>query len=332
MNTQLERMNAKSPVLDHEYLKRYPSIMAEAPAGRTSSRYSFIPTTRIIEQFEAVGFYPVLVKEAHAGDDRQGFQKHLIRFRQPNVAATGLDKLFPEIVLTNSHDAGASFKLMMGIFRLVCTNGAVVGESFGGTIRINHVGYTDQAVRDAVRMIGDRLPQVMDRVDEFKALEMTPDDKGVFALEALGTKYSKEDLIRRTFDTDALLLPARAIDSASTLWNSYNTVQERLVERGGRIEHRKTRERYNYRTRQMEPVIKAVRTRAVNSPAENVKVNQRLWELAEDFNTLISTRGHCEPGSAKKVMNGIIKSVTGVDKMSLEDARTFLEQREAAQA
>lgn len=318
----MTNLSAKTTVLSHDDLKLYPSIMAASPAGRTSTKYSFIPTTRIIEQFEAGGFYPVHVKEAHAGEDRFGYQKHLIRFRQPNVEAMGVEGLFPEIVLVNSHDAGTSFRLMMGIFRMICTNGMVVGESFGGTIRINHIGYTDQVVRESIRTMEERLPRIMDRVDEFKSLEMTPDDKGVFALAAMAGKYGHQELIRRTFDQEALMRPNRAFDTASTLWNSYNTVQEKLVEKGSRIELRKTKERYNYRTKTMQPVIKHVRTRAVNSPTENVRMNQMLWTLAEGMGDRLKNGRHAKEGEAAEIMKKICIQETGQE--TIEGARAVL--------
>jgi len=43
--------------------------------------------------------------------------------------ARGIDSLVPEIVLTNSHDGYASFQLMAGVFKFVCSNGMIVADS-----------------------------------------------------------------------------------------------------------------------------------------------------------------------------------------------------------
>ena len=296
-------MTTLSEILTHDDLKLYPAIMAERPSGKTSSRYSFIPTTRIIEQFEASGFYPVKIQEARASEERLGFQKHLVRFRQPAAAPIGLDQLFPEIVLVNSHDAGAAFHLMAGIYRMVCTNGMVVGETLGGSVRINHIGYTDQAVREAVDMMGQRLPRVMDRVEEFKALEMTPDDAGVYGIYALGAKYGVDVMKQRDFDPYALMRPARKADETPRLWSVYNTVQEKLVEKGTVIERRETKRSYWDRNTRTWSKSKMSATRPVNAPTENVRVNQKLWELTEDFDRRIKREGHIPEGEVGRMMD-----------------------------
>jgi len=284
--------------MSYDELSVYPSIMAEQPAVKTSGRYSFIPTTRVIEQFEAMGFYPMKVQEARANEDHRGFQKHIVRFRQPGIDPIGVDQLFPEIVLVNSHDAGNAFSLMAGIYRLICLNGMVVGESFGGPLKINHVGYTDQAVREAVKMIGDRLPGVVDKVAEFKEIEMTPDDAGVFAYHALGVKYGQEALMTRDFDTEALLAPVRQVDTSPALWSAYNTVQEKLVERGARIERREMKRSYWNRENRAWEKSKIVAAKPANSPTENIRVNKGLWDLTEEFDKRIKEKGHFTPGIA----------------------------------
>jgi hypothetical protein len=293
----------KTPFLTHDELITYSSIMAERPSGKTSSRYSFIPTTRIIEQFEAMGFYPVKVNEAKANEARKGFQKHIVRFRQPGATAVGLDQIFPEIVLVNSHDAGAAFHLMAGLFRLICTNGMIVGESLTGTVKINHIGYTDMAVREAVQTIGDRLPLVMGRMDEFKALELTPADRAVYAVRALGIKYGPEEVGRRDFQIPALIEPKRTADQAPDLWSTYNTVQEKLVETGAQLERRTLqRQRWDYRVRAYRNVTKMANNKPANGPTENVRVNQGLWELTEKIHTAIKARGHFSPELAEQMM------------------------------
>jgi hypothetical protein len=304
-----------SPFLAHDDLIAYPSIMATHPAGRTSSRYTFIPTTRVIEQLERSGFYPVKCQESKANEERKGFQKHLVRFRQPGASPIGIDQIFPEIVLTNSHDAGAAFILMAGLFRLVCTNGMIVGESLAAPIRINHVGYKDQAVREAVAMIGEQLPRVMDRADQFKALEMTPADREVFGFNALRIKYGDEAVATRSFEIPALMEPRRAADRMDNLWAAYNVVQERLVETGGKIERRTLqRRRWDYNAREYRQVTKMRNVQPTHGPTENVRVNKDLWNLAEGFEKDVKANGHWAEGAVAEKLADMRKRVTEAKK------------------
>ncbi len=40
-------------------------------------------------------------------------------------------KQVPEIILLNSHDGSSSYQMLPGLFRAVCQNGLICGESFG---------------------------------------------------------------------------------------------------------------------------------------------------------------------------------------------------------
>ena len=97
-----------------------------------------------------------------------------------------------------------------------------------------------------------------------------------FAQAALIAKYGEEDPGR--FNPEALVRPIRAADRdgydynspRNNLWNTYNILQEKLIEKGGRF----TRGDALNRPR------KAVGIRAVQ---ENVRVNQALWALTEEM-------------------------------------------------
>lgn len=143
-------------------LSRFASIQANHERETLSKKYSFIPTTRVMSAFADKGWYPVKAQEVRAKEERIGFQKHLIRFRREGSAPV-LREIHPEIVLTNSHDGLASFKVMAGLFRLVCSNGLVVSEGGFNSISIRHMGYTDQEVHRAIEQVSDTVPAIVTR-------------------------------------------------------------------------------------------------------------------------------------------------------------------------
>jgi hypothetical protein len=270
-------------VLTPDEIMKFQSVVATAPAGRVSGKYAFIPTTQVIEQFEKAAFYPVSIKEARAGEDRRGFQKHIVRFRHRDAEPVGEDGLFPEIVLTNSHDAGAAFILFAGIYRMICTNGLTIGEALTGKNRVNHVGYTDGKVLAAIHQVADNLPRALERSTAFKQIEVTNHDRTFMALAGLVERYGVEEVHRRQFETEALLRPTRTTDAAPVLWNTMNILQERLIEKGGQFERRRVDTK---RSRWIERRTGKVTTRLVDrpgikAPAETIRVNQRLWEMTE---------------------------------------------------
>lgn len=255
-------------------LSRFTTINADRERQGLSSKYAFVPTMQVVKVMEASGWRPVIAQEQRCNNEgRIGFQRHLIRFRQEGAPLiVEKDMIFPEIVLSNSHDGLASFRIMAGLFRVVCCNGLTVADSTFQTMSIRHMGYADAKVKDAIENLCDTIPMITDRVKEFQAIELTKDEQGVFAHAALIAKYGDidkpdEDGNKRAFDVPRLLAPVRTQDVTSTLWNTYNTVQEKLV-KGARIE----RNVNSYRMK---------KARGINSIQENTRVNQALWALTE---------------------------------------------------
>ncbi len=67
----------------------------------------------------------------------------------------------PEIILLNSHDGSSSYQMLPGLFRGVCTNGLVCGQSFG-EVRVSHKGnVVEKVIEGAYEVLG-----VFDRVEE----------------------------------------------------------------------------------------------------------------------------------------------------------------------
>ncbi len=67
-------------------------------------------------------------------DDRRDYTKHMLRLRhasQINGAEAN------EIVLLNSHDGTSSYQMLAGMFRFVCSNGLVCGDTVAD-VRVPH--------------------------------------------------------------------------------------------------------------------------------------------------------------------------------------------------
>ncbi len=119
--------------------RKVPSIFSEDSAERTSDKYQHISTFKIIEGLMKEGFVPTWATQSGSRlENKKGYAKHMIRFRHQE-AKLALNQLFPEIVLINSHDGLSSYRLMSGVYRLVCSNGLVAGYSYGD-IRVRHQG------------------------------------------------------------------------------------------------------------------------------------------------------------------------------------------------
>ena len=253
------------------------SINQDHAKETVSRKYSFIPTNRVLNTLKEAGWIPTKAQESRVRkEEKQGFQKHLIRLQNINhrisngelqLTSSGI---IPEIIITNAHDAGASYCIMAGGFRTVCANGLIVADSMFATHRIRHIGYTDEKVQEAVYNVIESTPKIFNRIKEFEGIQLKEEERIAFADSALRLRFDDEQL--QELNTNAtiqrLLAPRRPEDANATLWNTFNIVQEKFL-KGGRFSIPKERS------------VCANKTREVKSISENIRLNKSLWALTE---------------------------------------------------
>ena len=101
---------------------RLPSaVYAEAPHASRSDLYKHIPTIVIVENMKQAGFVPVRSSARNVrSPDKQGFQKHVIRFRresEANLRMTSVGETVSEIALINAHDGTSGLNLIPALMR-----------------------------------------------------------------------------------------------------------------------------------------------------------------------------------------------------------------------
>jgi hypothetical protein len=249
-----------------------PSAYAEKAYSGTSSRYAFFPTDTVVEALRESGWAPVIAQEQRArAEDRFGFQKHLIRFhRREELGRAVLHDSRLELVLMNSHDGGCAFRLFAGVFRLVCANGLVVSEKSFGAISIRHTHRTVEQVVDASQKIARNSDGIGGRIDAFRQRLLSEEERTDFANRALALRYdtAAEAPVRPSY----LLEPKRREDRGNSLWNVYNSVQEKMI-RGSRPD----------RLKAMQEHRRTARVRALTGLDAQLKINRNLWELAASY-------------------------------------------------
>jgi hypothetical protein len=146
---------------NEQIVKLAPAAGAKAPDEMVSDRYSFVPTIEAVELLRSVGWLPVSAKQAGVrNDDRNGFQKHMIRFIQAGMAA---DEERIDLVLNNSHDRGCAFKLAASVWRKICENGLMVSSELYNFFH-KHIGFDSQAFMESAYKIADGAGEIAARV------------------------------------------------------------------------------------------------------------------------------------------------------------------------
>ena len=247
-----------------------PSIFAEKPSSEVSKHYTHIPTTKVIDDMEMLGWKPIEAKEVKARkNSTRGFQKHLIVFRNDDVVINGEDgdTVFPQILLTNSHDGKNAFQFQAGLYRLICSNGLVIADTQFEAVKMRHMGYTFEDLQVKIKEMVEKLPLTVESMNKMKAQEMEQEQIIQFAKDALNTRFKEDELNRIQIDLKELVNPVRKEDAGNDLWSVFNVVQEKIIEgdfeyrAGGKV--RKAREIKNFK--------------------QDMKINKELFEVALSY-------------------------------------------------
>ena len=250
-----------------------PAAGSIAPIDGVSSRYSFVPTLTAIDLLRDAGWLPILAEQSGVrNDNREGYQRHLIRFAKNGLSFAG-ERV--DLVLYNSHDRGCAFKLIASVWRKICGNGLMVASEFANFSH-KHIGFSPDNFIQSAFQIAAAAGTIADRVDEMKLIEMTPGERGVYAQTAHHLVY--DDPESAPIQQDRLLAERRVDDKGKDLWSTFNVVQENIM-RGG----------LKGKVRDSNGRLRKATTRPVKALDRNIKLNQALWLLTEKMAELKQT-------------------------------------------
>jgi len=131
-------VNFKDNALATEFLteedirKTCPFAFMTNPSNPgVSDKYVQATTMDVVHDMAKLGWYPVVAKQCRNKKGSKGIRSfHMLAFQNPTVKVLNNSnnkvEAYPRIILTNSHDGFNSFKFMVGLFRLVCSNGLIV--------------------------------------------------------------------------------------------------------------------------------------------------------------------------------------------------------------
>ncbi len=256
--------------LSLENLQRnVPSIFTEDSAERTSNKYQHISTAKVIDGLLGEGFMPTWAAQCKCRiAAKKAYTKHMLRFRHIDARPTS-SGLYPELVLINSHDGLSSYRLMAGIYRMVCSNGLIAGTSYD-EIRVRHQGDIVGEVIEGTYKIIEDSKNMIESADNMSSIALSNPEKEIFAEAAHTIRF---DNSHAGESIDPLkLLSARRIDelNKNDLFTVFNVTQENLI-KGGLRGYAKDKNGY----------AKRISTRGIKSIDQNTALNRALWTLAE---------------------------------------------------
>lgn len=241
---------------------RAPAVFSAAADERLSTKYTFLPTERVLAGLMTAGFLPVEARQASARRGSPLHARHVVRLR-PRFDTVQLKDSVAEVVFLNSHDGTSAYQLRMGLFRVVCTNGLIVSRGAFPAYCVSHRGNIVDDVIAGALQVAERFESLAAQVERMEQRRLFKDEQLAFAERALALRFP--DPAQSGMEPVQLLACRRTEDVGDDLWRVYNRCQEHLLRGGlcrrsgsGRLTH----------------------TRAISSIRRDVQLNGQLWDLA----------------------------------------------------
>jgi len=203
-----------------------PAVYTDDKSENASEIYQGISTYKVLEQLSKYGWEPTDAGQAYTKKQNQsGYAYHYVRLQNRELKINDGNNY--EIIVTNSHDAKHSLSLNFGIFRLVCSNGLVLGDNIIEPIRLVHVGKTlEEQVKDAVVKIAEDAKTALNFVNKTSSIKTTKKIRVQLARESFIARTKKQPTEKQI---DQLLYVNRPEDESDDLYTCMNVIQENLV-------------------------------------------------------------------------------------------------------
>lgn len=274
---------ANTFMTEEEIRKVCPLAYATEPTNNVTNKYVLANTAMVIEDMAKLGWGVVAAKQRKATKKSSGrFSYHMVAFQNPDVKIVKTVKnpdgtlneevdCYPQIIVTNSHDGMASFRFMVGCFRLVCSNGLVIATDKFADMRIRHINYTFEELQSLISKVMEELPIQIDTMNGMQKIFLTNEQMEEFALGALKIRKGlnlEDELIVDEDTITEMLTPTRDEDKGNDLWKVYNVLQEKVIRGGFSIG---------------QEGKKARKIRKVSGFIKDLEINAKLWKLAETY-------------------------------------------------
>ena len=282
---RFDNNNLATEFLSMDDVKRLcPAAFKTEPTNpNVSDKYIPANTATVIEDLAKLGWRPTQAKQCRQKKNSSGIRSfHMVAFQNPDVKickpitdadgnTTEVVDSYPRIILTNSHDGFNSFKFMVGLFRLVCSNGLVVCSNEMVNMSIRHVNYDFEALRLVVTNAIEQVPNIVNTMNTMKKTILSDDNKKELAMAVVKIRKELDDNQKIDIDEKTImdiLMPVRDEDNGDDLWTVFNVCQEKLIKGGFQSIGKNNKSR---------------KQRSITSIKKDIDYNQQLWNLAMNY-------------------------------------------------
>ena len=247
-----------------------PTIFTQRGSNNTSDKYVHIPTENVIRDMESLGWYVADAKQVKTrAEAKQGFQKHLVVFRNPDmkIERDG-DTVFPQILVTNAHNGSSSFKFQTGIYRMICENGLIVATEEFDSISIRHMGYDYDTLKETIQTIVSKLDLTVESMNKMVNTKLQEDKILELAEKMINARLEGTNNTIDIAAIDEVNASQRKEDTGGDLWSSFNRIQENIIEGN-----------FKYKTKNGKLRF----ARPVKNFQQDVELNKKMFNIALEY-------------------------------------------------
>jgi hypothetical protein len=193
---------------------------------RIKPKEFYIPTLDMIEKLQDEGWRISGVNEQRSKSRK--IESNYVQLQHPDFAIKnnrGKDEALASLTITNSCNGAKPMKLDLGVYRQVCSNGAIAFEQAAESEIIKHTEINYNNLDQFIYNISRKTSTVVNEFEKLKHTNLSVADMRRLANEAAKLKYNNLDDI----DIDDLLSINRIEDEGNDLWTVFNRIQENLT-------------------------------------------------------------------------------------------------------
>lgn len=257
-----------------------PAAFSTTKAERLTDRYQSLDTSALLPVLSDYGYVPVqAAQKRKRGSGVKGVHsQHMLAFAHRDTLAVE-DGERPEVIVYNSHDGTGAVRIFAGIYRFICSNGIISGA--GSSLRVYHSSNALAGFEQHLQSIVASLPELMNRVERMRNVTLTLDRAHEMARLAVAARWDvlpdQRDNLRGTFATEAtmrdVLKVSRPEDNLNDAYTVFNRIQESVVRGQAFVK--------SFTEKAPEGAMR--KARPISSISEHVRINQKLWDVAEDI-------------------------------------------------
>lgn len=226
-----------------------------------SEKFGFISSENVVKTLESKGLRLTDVIESKIRknkDIRQGYQKHVMRFNTGYSNKEGNLQL----LAINSHEGSHSLTFRLGFFRLVCSNGLIIGNDLIPQIKVNHTLKGLLKLDDAIEETMEYTKVAQNNIEIMGNKILTNDQIENLYHESLKLRLSEkyDDKLIPLFEVK------RYQDNKKDLFTQFNIIQENIIRTGFHVQNKENN------------ALKKIR--AIKGLDSNIKLNNDLFNLA----------------------------------------------------